>query len=319
MNFEVIRNRLQWLRGEDGVVQPQEAERVMAEVLDPLLFAEGYELSAKRTDEGMNWIAQRPGDSVSGATDIGIEYKHYTRGIAIDAEAVHNVFRAARGRALDRALLIARHGFTENAREAAERRQPVALELFTLDEVGAWIDQVEAGAEEGAEEVRIIVRTLAHELALAIARSPFALYALEWRQVEEMVGRILDELGFKATVTPPSHDGGKDVIAECEVRGARQTYIIELKHWRAGKRVLAEDVTHFVKVVASEKRDGGIFLSTSGFANNAFASLTEVVRQRTKFGGRNKIVSLARSYERATMGLWSPPSNLPEVLFEGTC
>jgi restriction system protein len=130
------------------------------------------------------------------------------------------------------------------------------------------------------------------------------------------VERILAGLGFKTILTPPSKDGGKDVIADCELNDGTQSYIVELKHWRSGKEVGQADVAAFVEVVAHEKRTGGLLLSTSGFAGNAFATVCEVTRQRVRCGNRNKIVSMAQRYEKVATGLWSPTLWLPEVLFE---
>ena len=318
MNFDQIRERIQWLRGEDGVVKPPEVERVMAQVLELLMTSEGYTLAETETREGIDWIARRPADSTSAATSIAIEYKHYQRGQPLERESVEQALNAALGRGFDRVLVVARHGFSPAARQATEREAPVAVELYTLDDLGAWADRVEAGVGAAAERVQVLVRTLAHELALEVAKCPGALDGIEWRYLEEMLGRILSGLGFQATVTPPSKDGGKDVIAECNVRDGRRSYIVELKHWRSGKRVGLDAVTDFVEVIAKERRDGGVFLSTSGFTEDAFTSLTEVVRQRVRFGGQQKIVSLARAYERVSLGLWSPPSNLPQILFEAT-
>jgi restriction system protein len=119
-------------------------------------------------------------------------------------------------------------------------------------------------------------------------------------------------------VTPPSKDGGKDIILVCNVADGDESCIIELKHWRTGKRVGKQTVSDFMHVIVAEKRSGGVFLSTSGFAADAFEGITEVSRSRLWFGGREKIVLLAKTYIRACSGLWSPPTALPEVLFDGT-
>jgi restriction system protein len=318
MDVEEIQKRIQWLRGEDGVVQPPAAERVLAQVIEPLLSVEGYSLSGIQQERGFDWIARRPADETSLATTMAIEYKHYQRGRPLGRERVEQTLREAFRRGFDRVLVIARHGFSRSAREVALQDSPVAVELYTLDDLDAWVQRIQAGGASAPEQIQVLVRGLTHGLALLVARNPLSLDDIEWRFLELMVGRILSELGFAATVTPPSKDGGKDVIAECAVDDGRKSFIVELKHWRSGKRVGKGAVADFVEVIAKEKRDGGVFLSTSGYTDGAFGSLTEVVRQRVRMGGRQKIISLARNYERASAGLWSPPSNLPQLLFEGT-
>ena len=132
------------------------------------------------------------------------------------------------------------------------------------------------------------------------------------------MARVMEGLGFRVTLTPPSKDGGKDLILVCTVANHEESFIIELKHWRAGKRVGGKAVSDFLQVVVAENRSGGLFLSTSGYADDTFEGLTEITRQRLRLGDRAKIILLAQTYVRACSGLWSPPNELPEILFEAT-
>ena len=102
------------------------------------------------------------------------------------------------------------------------------------------------------------------------------------------------------------------MILECRIDDGDKSYIIELKHWLS-QRVTKSTVTHFVEVVASENRDGGVLISTSGFGPRAFSGLTEVTRKRVRFAGKEKLIVLAQTYVKAELGLWSPPSSLPEL------
>jgi restriction endonuclease Mrr len=119
-------------------------------------------------------------------------------------------------------------------------------------------------------------------------------------------------------LTPSSKDGGKDIILECRVQGQQQEYIVELKHWRSRSRVGGGYVHDFLNVIVRENRKGGLFLSTYGFCDNAFEQLSEIDRQRLRFGEQEKIVALCRTYVKAKSGIWSPPERLAEILFEET-
>jgi restriction system protein len=134
-----------------------------------------------------------------------------------------------------------------------------------------------------------------------------------------MMAEVLNALGFHAELTPASKDGGKDIVVTMQTDLGPKTYIVELKHWRSGKRVGEASVRDFVNVVAREQREGGLFLSTYGFTNDAFETLTEIERNAVRFGGTKKVVSLCRSFVRAGANLWSPDdSGLAEVLFSDT-
>jgi hypothetical protein len=71
-------------------------------------------------------------------------------------------------------------------------------------------------------------------------------------------------------------------------------------------------------IIEEEGRDGGLYLSTYGYSANAFQMLTEVERQMLRFGAKEKIVSLCRSYMKTNTAIWLPDGNLPEILFEAT-
>jgi hypothetical protein len=321
MNYQSIRNDLRWLRGEDGVVAASEATAVLARVLQPLLSVEGYELIATDPDSkdlGIDLVARCCGEGLGGRVAVGIEYKHHGRGRPIGVETVRRHVSKARDVPYERLLLIGRFGFTAAARDAARHGEPVAIELLDLAGIESWIRRLEVGQPDNAARIQLLIRSLSHEFATLVAEDPECLEHLEWRDLERVMARVMEGLGFKVTLTPPSKDGGKDIILVCNVTDGEASFIIELKHWRSGKRVGKDDVSNFMQVMVAENRSGGLFLSTSGYGADSFEGLTEITRQRLRFGDRTKVVLLAQTYVKACSGLWTPPTELPEVLFEAT-
>jgi restriction system protein len=322
MDFNQLKNDLQWLRGEDGVVPAVQAVKVLSRVLAPLLEAEGLVLFEPESPGlGVDlFAARRSDDGVEDAhkASIAIEYKHHGQGKPIDVNAVNQLITNMGRTPYERAMLIGRFGFTSAALEAARLREPVAVELLDLQGIGAWISRLEGGKPDYAERVQILIRAVSHEFAKLVSQSPDALDHLEWRDVERMMARVMAGLGFKCELTPPSKDGGKDLILAWKARSGDQSFIVELKHWRSGKRVGRKDVSDFMSVIVAESRTGGLFLSTSGYAADKTEGLTEITRDRLWFGDKSKVVLLAKTYMRACNGLWSPPQMLPEVLFEAT-
>ena len=106
-----------------------------------------------------------------------------------------------------------------------------------------------------------------------------------------MLAEVFQGLGFDVTLTPSSKDGGKDLILECIVQGDKQSYVVEVKHWRSGQHVGKRYISDFINVVANENRDGGLYLATYGYSGNAFEALTEVDRQSIKLGVDKKIMA----------------------------
>lgn len=297
-----------------------EAERRAIAVLKPLLTADGYAVQpARRRDGEPDLFAVRESSERHERQELVVEvkYRRSRRSLRLD-DVGHSVVYATAQRDAARVIVLANTGFSQRLRDEVTHRLPVEVELLGLDDLRTWISRIDSTEEDIDAEAAIIVQDLASRFASIIARNPRALDRIEWRDLERIIAEIFRGLGFDVELTPPAKDGGKDVVLQCLVRGARHSYIVEVKHWRSGTRVGSSAVREFVDVVAREARQGGVFLSSSGYTENAFELLTEIERQSVRFGGEEKIAALCRKYTRAGAGLWSPPEILPEVVFEGT-
>lgn len=170
---------------------------------------------------------------------------------------------------------------------------------------------------EAIEDLKLIITEISSKLAILIAQNPNVLKDIEWRDLERIISEILSKMGFDVTLTPSSKDGGKDIIAKCIIRFKIHTYLIEIKHWK-DKKVGSSHLFDFIRVVATEKSERGLFLSTSGYSSNSYEILTEVDKQKIALGTRQKILSLCQLYYRINNGMYMPKSELPEILFQGT-
>jgi hypothetical protein len=95
MNFEQIRRDLQWLRGEDGVVEPSVADDVLARILRPLLLLEGFDMLVRtapgESDNGFDLEASDRNAGPSEIASIGIQYKHFGDGRRIGTKDVRSL------------------------------------------------------------------------------------------------------------------------------------------------------------------------------------------------------------------------------------
>ncbi len=189
------------------------------------------------------------------------------------------------------------------------------IELIGYDELAQWAQAVAEDAPV-PDPLSAGIKAFSRFLALEIARDPLALERLEWFDIERTVAEIFEGLGFNVTLTPPAKDGGKDVILEFILDGKTVEYYVEIKHWRSATKVGSGSVSDFIGVVARDKVAGGMFLSTHGYTSTAFEYLTQLDRERVSFGGREKVLTLCKTYSKAQAGLWSPPSSLREILLE---
>ncbi|MCA9752759.1 MAG: restriction endonuclease [Gemmatimonadetes bacterium] len=168
--------------------------------------------------------------------------------------------------------------------------------------------------------VALAVQDLCVQLAEFVAsHGSDALAAIEWRDLERMLAEVLRGVGFEVGGGKGAKDGGKDVIARMTVRGKRLVYYVEIKHWRSGKRVGDREVSSFVEVTLRDGTDGGLFLSTSGYAASVHAQLAEIAEARIRLGNDVKIVSLCQYYvKQRGRAVWEARDVLPKVLLDGT-
>jgi hypothetical protein len=173
------------------------------------------------------------------------------------------------------------------------------------------------GKDEREAVVDVILKATFNELADLISRDKRYLDHIEWRDLERTLGVALEKIGFKVTVTPPSRDGGKDIIASLEVCNETYSFIIEVKHWRCGKRVGPGPVEKFLRVIINERRAGGLFLASHGFTEDCIEAVASLKRYPIKLGDESTIWSIFKMYTRKKEGLMLPASELVRLLSTG--
>lgn len=193
---------------------------------------------------------------------------------------------------------------------------PVAIQQLNFNTLFNWAVKVEADQDE--TEIYKILRHCTQQIIYCINDNRTGLNELEWRDIERVIAELFRGLGFEVVLTPSSKDGGKDVILNFEIKGKSVSYIIEIKHWRSKQLVGEKSLTEFFKVVTKEKRQGGIFISTYGYVENAIESLTKRKRKLLRFGDKEKVFSLCNTYVKKKSGVWLEDKTLDQILIEDT-
>jgi len=285
----------------------EEAEGVMAEILAPLLDDAGYriERTGEEPDLGMDFLATRKEPSDGPPESIAIEYKH-VRSKVVGIDVVHRILGAAVSAGINRAMVVTNARFTHGAHESIRRSTPAQVDLLDIDALRSWLGRLAKVPEVNARTVEIIRTAMCQELIRAIVNNPRSLDNIEWREMEHLLREVFEGIGFDATLTPGSKDGGKDIILTCRISTEAKTYYVEVKHWRSGQRVGPGPIKDFLNLIVNEEIDGGLFLSSSGYCSEAIESLTEIERRQLRFGSESKVVGLCKSYLRARTGIWMP-------------
>ena len=116
-----------------------------------------------------------------------------------------------------------------------------------------------------------------------IFRDANSVYNLKSWEFEELVAEVYSRHGFKAEVTQRTRDGGRDVIATCEVGGISYSTYFECKQQGPRYPVGVEIVRGLYGVMERDRIDKGVIVTTSQFTRDA-------VREAEMLNGRIKLV-----------------------------
>ena len=108
-------------------------------------------------------------------------------------------------------------------------------------------------------------------------------YNLEPREFEELVAEVYSRNGYRARVTQRTRDGGRDIIATCEVGGVSYSTYFECKQQGPRRPVGVEIVRGLYGVIERDRIDKGVIVTTSRFTRDA-------IKEAEMLNGRIKLV-----------------------------
>ena len=112
---------------------------------------------------------------------------------------------------------------------------------------------------------------------------PNSVYNLESWEFEELVAEVYSRNGYRARVTQRTRDGGRDVIATCEVGGVSYSTYFECKQQGPRRPVGVEIVRGLYGVMERDRIDKGVIVTTSRFTQDA-------IKEAEMLNGRIKLV-----------------------------
>ena len=105
-----------------------------------------------------------------------------------------------------------------------------------------------------------------YEIIAQLDQDPEFLARMSWRNFEEIIAGGYERAGYRVTLTPPSNDGGRDVIAERDDIGRIRIYD-QVKRYAPGNPVPADDVRALLGVLNLESNvSKGVLSTTSPFS-----------------------------------------------------
>lgn len=109
-----------------------------------------------------------------------------------------------------------------------------------------------------------------------VARHPELMLQLTPRSFEEFVGELFEREGFKVELTPPSRDGGRDILAVRSSTLGDQLVLVECKRYSPERPVGVGFVRALYGVLEHEKASRAVLATTSHFTKGAVALADEL-------------------------------------------
>jgi len=122
-----------------------------------------------------------------------------------------------------------------------------------------------------ADQIRLTFEEVNDLLIAALAQEPSLMYKVHPRRFEELVAELFKRMGYEVTLTPTSHDGGRDVLAVRRDDVGTVLTLVECKRFRPDRKVGVALVRSLYGVVTSERASHGVIATTSSFTRNAKA------------------------------------------------
>jgi len=148
-------------------------------------------------------------------------------------------------------------------------------------------------------ETRIV--TVSNEqwngILASLTRNPRNMYSLHPRKFEELVAELLLRNGMTIELTPPTKDGGRDILAFSNTDAGQHLYYVECKRYSSENPVGVSLVRALYGTVEADKATGGLLVTTSYFTKGAM-EFRDSVRHRLALKDYDRLVEWLRKSTR---------------------
>jgi RNA polymerase sigma factor (sigma-70 family) len=120
-------------------------------------------------------------------------------------------------------------------------------------------------------EISVIKDEINAELIRYFAKHPHKVHDIDANKFEKLVAELMKDMGYDVHLTPPTRDGGRDIIAVLNVPSNDQIVtIVECKRHRVDRPVGIDIVRSFLYTLREQdKANAGWIVTTSNFSQDA--------------------------------------------------
>lgn len=159
---------------------------------------------------------------------------------------------------------------------------------------------------EATNEGRVIVAVALpwFEIIEELSRDPSLAHKIHHRKWEEIIAGAYEREQYDVTLTPPSADGGRDVIAVKQGVGKIRV-IDQVKAYKPGHVVTANDARALFGVMVLDGASKGYLTTTSDFAPRLTEDrlLGPIIPSRIELVNRDRLIAWLTDLARGRRGL----------------
>ena len=147
----------------------------------------------------------------------------------------------------------------------------------------------------GGREFAVELEEVSNELLTYLARKPEDLRIINPRKFEEVLAEIFKNQGYEVELTPPSRDGGRDLMLVQKASIGSILTLVECKRYSETNKVGVGVVRSLYGVVESERATNGLVATTSYFTKGA-VDFRERNKYRMDLANYSKLCDWLRPY-----------------------
>lgn len=132
-------------------------------------------------------------------------------------------------------------------------------------------DRDRAAKAELITAAKPVIISANEAMIAALRRNPKDIFNLTARQYEELVAELIHDMGYDVTLTQPTHDGGKDILASIKTECGDFLCLVEAKHYREDRTIGVSLVRTLYGTLCDYRATSAMLVTTSSYSKNARA------------------------------------------------
>jgi len=160
------------------------------------------------------------------------------------------------------------------------------------------------------KQISVSVDQINKELISYLARHPSVLYEISPYKFEELVAELLIDMGYSVHLTPPTRDGGRDILAVFKIPLGEILTIVDCKRYSLSQKIGPDIIQRLLWLADNKDKASRAMIATTTFFTSGAKDLAQEYKWRLTLSDFNDVNSWLKHYgnwkQDEKWGLWLP-------------